>query len=73
MSDSTHRLLDEEEIVALGDEFKFHSLSPEFWAPCDSFVGWKVRDLIRGVRIQIRRLKKTLEKDEKPKSACLPS
>lgn len=52
-----YRLLEDEERILPGDQWKLSSMSDEFWHPVDSFIGKRVRDLRASCRqCQFRRL-----------------
>lgn len=54
---NTYRLLEPDEQILAGDEFKMHGLSDDHWAPVEKFAGRRVRDLVgRAGRVEFRRL-----------------
>lgn len=54
----TYRLLEDDERILPGDEFKMGGLSDAHWAPVEAFVGHRPREFCAPLseRVQFRRL-----------------
>ncbi len=54
----TYRLLEDDERILPGDEFKMSGLSDEHWEPVEAFIGHRPREFGGGewARVQFRRL-----------------
>lgn len=48
-------ITDPAERIVAGDEFKCIGLTDDWWAPCELFVGHRLRDLARS-HVEVRRL-----------------
>ncbi len=51
-----YRLLSEEEMILLSDQFTLASLGNSVWGPVDKFAGHRVRDVHERGKILFRRL-----------------
>lgn len=54
----TYRTLGDSELICAGDEWTMSSLfdsKDRLWAPCESFVGHRVREIAQTGRLLLRR------------------
>lgn len=54
----TYRVLEDDERIIAGDEFKMHDLPDAYWSPVDTFVGHRVREFNTShhARVEFRRV-----------------